>query len=206
VPVVALARVYDDYVHVLVRDDSTATQLVHLRGRPVAVGPKGSGTNLVAQRLLEAAGVPVEQVELDIVEAGLALQGRRVDAVVWLGGLPTRAVTELSERVRLRLLALSDLAAVLRARHAGAYRPAAIPPGTYGPDGVATVAAANLLLASPGLGDAVVDAVLDTAFERRDAIAADQPAGNALDRRAAINTDPVPLHPAAARYYRARKP
>ena len=105
------------------------------------------------------------------------------------------------------MLPLGDVAPRLRARHAAAYRPATIPPTTYGrPEGVATVASANLLLCRPDAPADLVSAVLDTAFRRRAEIAAAQPAGNALDLRAAISTDPVPLHPAAAAYYRAGKP
>jgi TRAP transporter TAXI family solute receptor len=203
----ALARVYDDYVHLIVRDDSDLATMPDLAGRRVAVGPPGSGTALVAQRLLQDQSLRVEALHRDIVEAGLDLQARQLDAVFWLGGLPTRAVTELAQRVRIRLLPLGDAAVRLRARHAAAYRPATIPANTYGrPEGVPTVASANLLLCRSAAPADLVHAVLGTAFRRRDAIAASQPAGNALDRRAAIATDPVPLHPAAAAYYRAGKP
>jgi TRAP transporter TAXI family solute receptor len=207
VPITALARVYDDYVHLVVRDDSRYETLQDLADRQVAVGPPGSGTALVADRLLTDAGVAVRRLPLDVVEAGLALQGRRLDGLLWLGGLPTRALTELASRVRIRLLPLADVAVRLRARHGAAYRPAAIPPGTYGrAEGVTTVASANLLLCRENLRHDLVTTVLATAFRRRDAIAGAQPAANALDRRAAIATDPVPLHPAAARYYRGGKP
>lgn len=207
VPVRALARVYDDYVHLIVRDDSGFDALADLRGRRVAVGPDGSGTALVAQRLLAAARIRVRAVDLDVVEAGLALQGRRIDALFWLGGLPTRAVTELAERVRVRLLPLGAQATRLRALHGAAYRRAAVPGGTYArPEPVVTVASANLLLGRADTPGDVVSAVLRTAFDRRDAIAAAQANANALDDRVAIATQPVPLHPAAVAYYRDRKP
>ena len=207
VDVMAMARVYDDYVHLMVRDDSAVTRLRDLAGLRVATGPPGSGTALVADRILADQDLKVDRVVLDVVEAGLALQARRLHAVFWLGGLPTRAVAELAGRVRLRMLPLGDVAVRLRARYAAAYRPAAIPASSYGqPGGVPTVASANLLLCRSGMAAELVTAVLTTAFRRREAIAAAQPAGNALDLRAAIATDPVPLHPAAVAYYRAGKP
>jgi TRAP transporter TAXI family solute receptor len=207
VPATAMARVYDDYVHLVVRDDSSLVTLKDLAGRRVAVGPPGSGTALVSQRLLQDQSLRVDALHLDVVEAGLDLQARRLDAVFWLGGLPTRAVTELAQRVRIRMLPLGEAAARLRARHAAAYRPATIPANTYGrPEGVPTVASANLLLCRSDAPADLVRIVLETAFRRREAIAAAQPAGDALDLRAAIATDPVPLHPAAATFYRAAKP
>jgi hypothetical protein len=207
VDVTALARVYEDYVHLMVRDDSGLTDPTDLSGSRVAIGPPGSGTTVVARRVLEELRVAIEPYPLDVVEAGLGLQAMRLDAVFWLGGLPTRAVAELSERVRLRLLPLDAVADDLRARHRAAYRAATIPAGTYDRvEPVPTIAAANLLLARPATAGPVVDALLRTAFERRRVIAAAQPAGNALDRRAAISTAPVPLHPAAAAFYRRGKP
>lgn len=207
VPVTALARVYDDYTHLIVRDDEDVHGLQDLAGRRVAVGPAGSGTSLVALRLLQDRDLRVEAVPLDVVEAGLELQARGLVAVFWLGGLPTRAVTELAERVRIRLVPLADAAPRLRARYGTAYRPATIPASTYLPaDAVPTVASANLLLCRADAPADLVTAVLRTAFRRRDALAAAQPAGHALDTRAAVATVPVPLHPAAADYYRRGKP
>jgi TRAP transporter TAXI family solute receptor len=207
VGVMALGRVYDDYVHVIVRDDSVVTELHELAGRTVAVGPPGSGTALVADRIVADQGLTVRTSDLDVVDAGLELQARRLDALFSLGGLPTRAVTELAGRVRIRLLPLDDVAARLRSRYGTAYRAASIPPFSYGsPDGVPTVASANLLLCRPDAPAGLVTAILGTAFLRRDELAAAQPAGNALDVRTAIVTAPVPLHPAAAAYYRHSKP
>ena len=84
----AMARVYDDYVHLVVRDDSTLATVADLPGRRVAVGPTGSGTALAAQRLLQDQGLQVSTVNLDVVEAGLALQARRLDAMFWVGACP----------------------------------------------------------------------------------------------------------------------
>ena len=64
----------------------------------------------------------------------------------------------------------------------------------------------NLLVARSGADPALVRLVTETLFERRAAIARAVPAAAALDRRAAIETAPVPLHPAALRWFRDTKP
>jgi len=204
---VALARVYDDYVHVVVRADGPIHSLADLAGRPVATGQPGSGVAVVAGRVLAEARVTVESQAVGL-DAGMAmLQRRELDAVFWSGGLPTRAVADLARRVRLRLLPLDSVSAALRERFGVAYRPAQIPAGSYGLTApVATLASPNLLVARPDADPAVVRALLDTMFRRRDAIAAAVPAANALDRRSAISTGSLPLHPAAVAYYRATKP
>jgi len=204
---VALARVYDDYVHVVVRADGPVQSLADLRGRPVAVGQPLSGVAFVAKRVLQEARVQVVPHALELSEATQALAEREVDAVFWSGGLPTGAVTDLARRVRLRLLPLDSVSEQLRAKYGVAYRPAQIPAGSYGLSApVATLASPNLLVARRDADPAIVTALLDTMFRRRDAIAAAVPAANALDRRTAISSGSLPLHPAAVEYFRSTKP
>ncbi len=56
----ALARLYDDYMHLVVRKTSPITSLADLIGRKVSIGAPGSGTVVTADRLLSVglAGVP----------------------------------------------------------------------------------------------------------------------------------------------------
>ena len=53
----ALARIYDDVVHVVVPAGSPITTVNGLRGARVSVGAADSGVSLVAGRLLDAAGL-----------------------------------------------------------------------------------------------------------------------------------------------------
>ena len=208
VPVVALARIYDDYVHLVVRAGSPVRRVADLAGRTVAIGSPGSGTALIAGRVLQAARVRVVDARsLGLVEGTQALAAGSVDALFWSGGLPTAAMTELAARVPVRLVALGEVAATLRARWGAVYRPATVPQGTYGAARpVPSIAAANLLVCRADASPTLVRAVLAVTFARRAAMAATVPAGNTLDPRAAIATEPVALHPGARRYYRDTKP
>jgi TRAP transporter TAXI family solute receptor len=60
-PVVALARLYENYTHLVVAANSTIYRLLDLRGRIVSIGASGSGTELIATRLLTVAGVDPEK-------------------------------------------------------------------------------------------------------------------------------------------------
>jgi TRAP transporter TAXI family solute receptor len=205
---VALARVHDDYVHVVVRADGPVEELADLAGRRVATGQERSGVAFVAKRVLEEAGITVRRESVGLTPAMEMLQTRQVDAVFWSGGLPTTAVNDLARSVRLRLLPLPDsVSARMRERYGVAYRPAQIPAGSYGLTApVSTLASPNLLVARRDTDPEVVNALLDTMFRRRDAITAAVPAANALDRRRAISSGSLPLHPAAAAYFRGSKP
>src|SRR5262245_5827437 len=58
-PIVALAGLYEDYLHVVVRADSRVQRISDLRGLRVSTGPVGAGTGVVAARVLEAAGLNI---------------------------------------------------------------------------------------------------------------------------------------------------
>jgi TRAP-type uncharacterized transport system substrate-binding protein len=68
------------------------------------------------------------------------------------------------------------------------------------------VAVPNLLVVSASMPDDLAFDLTRLLMERRDVLAAAHPAAERLDLRAAIATEPVPLHRGAARYYRSVKP
>jgi TRAP transporter TAXI family solute receptor len=207
IPLKALGRIYDDYVQIVVRADSPMRSVADLAGRRVAVNTPGSGTWLVAGRVLEAARIIVDQRDLGVDDGIAALEQKKVDAVIWSGGIPTPSIATAADRSRLRLLPLDDLAGTLRARYGAVYRPATIPPGRYrGTEDVVTLASANLLVARADADPAMVTAVLSTIFDQRDRIGEAVPAANATDRRTAIWTGTLDLHPAAIDFYRRTKP
>jgi TRAP transporter TAXI family solute receptor len=202
-PIAALARLYDDYMHLVVPASSRVRTLSRLRGRTVSIGPSGSGTRLIAERLLGARESSLHAVGLSLDGSVAALRSGRIAAFFWSGGLPTPGVDALAHHAGLRLLDLSGL----EDRFGGVYRAAAIPSGTYGlARQVATLAVPNLLIARSGADPELVRLVTATLFERRAAIARAVPAAAALDRRAAIETAPVPLHVAALGWFRDTKP
>ena len=81
-----------------------------------------------------------------------------------------------------------------------------IPVSAYGlPTPTSTVGVANYLVVAKAMDERVAYHAVRAMFEHRDQLAAAHPAGSRLDRSAAINTLPLPLHPGAVRYYREAK-
>ncbi len=209
VAVAAVARVYDDYIHLVVPAGSPVRSVADLAGRRVSLGSPGSGTALIAERLLAVAGLPVRRVtllRLGINESVAALHGGRADAFFWSGGLPTAGVEELARATPIRLVALGEHAEPMRRRFGSAYRSATVPAGTYGgAERVAPLAVPNVLLCRQDADRVLVRALTRTLFDTREALARTVPQAEALDERAAVATFPVPLHPGAADYFRAVK-
>ena len=208
-PVRALARVYDDFVHLIVLESSDIGGIEDLRGRVVSFGAEGSGTELIAGRLLAVAGVDQADIDrraLGIDDSIAALRTGEIEAFFWSGGLPTPGVDDLAAEVPIRLLPLRPLVEPVRAAYGGGYRHGVVPEGTYGLAGdVATMAVPNFLIAHADLPDDVAYEIVSTLFDSQAEMAAEVPAAALLDRARAIFTEPVELHPGALRYYRDTK-
>ncbi|WP_307722913.1 TAXI family TRAP transporter solute-binding subunit [Gandjariella thermophila] len=207
----ALARIYDDYVQLVVRADVPARRLADLRGLRVSIGLPNSGVQVIAQRLLTAAGLSekndLQAQQLGIDESLNALRDGRIDAFFWSGGLPTGGVTELAKSVPLRMLDLSDVVPTLRQRYPD-YSSATVPASAYGlPNAgpVTTLVVHNYLLVTDAMPDDVAEALVRGVFDAQPALVKANVAARSIDVRAAIETAPVPLHPGALRYYRAVK-
>ncbi|WKX68846.1 TAXI family TRAP transporter solute-binding subunit [Streptomyces sp. XD-27] len=205
VPVAALARLYLNYLHLVVPADSAIYEPAQLAGRTVSLGAAGSGTSVTAGRVLDAAGVrSVRDARRGLGESVAALRGGAVAAFFWSGGAPTQAITALARELPVRLIPLGDLAPRLRRAHGPVYESVAIPAGAYGHGGpTATVGTPSYLVCRAGLGDDIARAVTEVLFERRDRLPVPDAPGSRLDERYAIGTGTVPLHPGSAAYYRS---
>ncbi|MEU5400356.1 TAXI family TRAP transporter solute-binding subunit [Streptomyces sp. NPDC005963] len=211
------ARLYDDYVQLVVPKFSELNKIEDLRGKKVGIGPEGSGVRLIADRLLAAAGLdPAEDITpvpagIDVVPQ-LLKQGK-LDAFFWSGGLPTRAVQSLSEQYPIRLLPL-DSRLVDKVHSvsdaASYYRLAVMPPDAYleAQAGlqISTMAVPNLLVTTARIDADLVKGFTRTVIKSRDRIGNTVHPAQLVDLRTAIYTDPLPLHEGATRYYGSVKP
>lgn len=215
--VAALGKVYENYVHCVVRRDSGITGISGLAGRRVATGQPGSGTSLTTPRLMAAAGLgtsadgaprgdgTVAVVSLGLNDGLAALKAGTVDALFWSGGVPTAAITAAGQDVALALLDLSPLLPELRRLHGAQYDRVLIPEGSYpGVPAVWTVGAANLLLCRADLDAATVERTVQLLVHHAGELIPQSSLGvQFLSPETLINTAGVPLHPAAADAYRA---
>ena len=196
----ALARLYEDYLHLVVRRDSGIREVTDLRGKRVSIGLPDSGTQSTAMKLLRAAGIS-DQVTTRPLGFDASVDAMRVgeiDAFFFFGGVPT---TRLSELRPIQLIDLEDWLPKL-AGYGSTYTQLSIPASAYHTDAVTTVGVPTYLLVPKDMDPDLAYALTSLLFEQREEMAAVHRVVERLDRRAAINTIPVPLHPGAVRYYR----
>ncbi|HEX6342674.1 TAXI family TRAP transporter solute-binding subunit [Umezawaea sp.] len=206
----ALARMHDDYLQVVVRDDLVVNRLVDLKGLRVSIGSESSGVRLIADRLLKSAGISPDTdlrvQHLDLNEASDAMMAGTLDAFIWSGGLPTQRVTQLAQTVKVKMLDLSDVLPELRKQYP-VYGSATLPASAYSLPGkaVTTLVVRNFLLVNDLMSDEAAEALVDGLFKAQPRLEAASFAARSIEVRAAIETTPIPLHPGALRYYRDTK-
>lgn len=211
VPAQALAVLYFNYLH-LVTLEAGLNDLGALRGRVVATGLAGSGTEITARRVLAAAGLDpdndVTRRALGPTQGADALKDGKLDALFWSGGLPTPAFLDLahSPNVRMRLIPTAGALDALTRAHGNLYTRLEIPAGAYrGVDtAVPVVGVANLLVVRSDMPDDLAYQLTRVLFERQGELAAVHPEAKKLSLERALTGSPLGYHAGAVRYYRER--
>jgi uncharacterized protein len=218
--ITALGRVYENYVHCVVRKASGIRTISELAGRTVAVGEPGSGTSLTTPRLIDAAGLStiaagagpaspagqaVTVLDLGLNDGLTALREGAVDALFWSGGVPTAAIAAAHHGAGFNFLDLSALLPALRTKYGVFYDRVLIPAGAYaGLPAVWTVGVTNLLLCRSDLDELTVKRTVELLVDHAGELIPQSSLGiQFLSPETLINTAGIPLHPAAADAYRA---
>jgi uncharacterized protein len=201
----AVARVYENYLQVIVRDSAEFDQLADLAGRVISIGPGGSGAAATSEVMLEAAGlrgrVATERYRLREGLARLADGG--VDALVWSGGVPTPAIADLDAQVPLRMLDIGRLAAPMSQLSGYPYLVRTVPSGAYVPPGLRSIGVPNLLLCRQDIAADLVGTVVDVIADDAPQLVPPHVRGlQYLDPPSMVQTGLIPLHPGAVRAYR----
>jgi hypothetical protein len=209
----SLAVLYENYTHIVTTASSGITSIGDLRGKTVSTGAPGSGTEIIAIRVLRAAGLDpdrdVTRQGLGVTESAGALKDGKVAAFVWTGGLPTAAIQDLahSQGMTIRLISSAEVLSALQRDYGQLYFPMEIPAGAYrGVDQpVSVVGVANVLVVSRSMPDDLAYDITRVLFEKKSELAAIHPEAAHLSLERAAVGSPAEYHPGALRYYRERK-
>lgn len=197
----ALTRLYPNYTQVLVRTDSGIDSVADMRGKRISTGSPKSGTEVIAQRLLTAAGLnpetDVQAQRLDLAKTADGMKDGSIDGLVWSGGLPTAQITDITTSLKdqVKFIDITPQLDALKKINE-VYDRGVIPAATYGqPADVPTVAVPNVLLVRDDFPDGNACAVTKLIFEKKSDLEAVHPAAKDIVKEKAGMTDPVPLHP-----------
>jgi TRAP transporter TAXI family solute receptor len=213
VPLRTLAILYPNRMHVVSVEGTGVNSMKDLKGKRVSTGSPGSATEVMAFRVIEAAGLDkdkdMRRERLGVAESVNALKDKKIDAFFWVGGLPTAAVTDLAATpgVKIKMIDHAETVGPMNKKYGNLYVEDVIPRATYSgmtaDNKQATVM--NILVAHENLSEQAAYNVVKTIFEKRDElIAVHKEAENfKLENQKAAAT-PVPFHPGALKYFKEK--
>jgi TRAP transporter TAXI family solute receptor len=204
-----LAVLYNNFTHVIVRDDSPIKTIADLKDKRVNTGAAGSGTETIANRTLEAYGLDpqkdIKRERTGVADAAAQLKDNRIDALFWSGGLPTGAITDLTTSVKIRILDQTDGIKKMADKYGPFYFSTKIPKGTYGLGADVTVSGvANLLVVPSKFDGAFAKAILKTMFDSSSELGQVHAEAKNLKLETAVEGSPIDYHQGAIDFYKEK--
>ncbi len=210
IPVRTLMILYPNRMHVVTIEGTGINSMVDLKGKRVSTGSPGSATEVMAFRLIEAAGLDkdkdMKRERLGVAESVNAIKDRKIDAFFWVGGLPTAGVTDLAATpgVKIKLIDHAQYVAAINKKYGNIYVEDVIPKSTY--SGMTAdnhqMTVTNILAANANLSDQTAYTIVKTIFDKRDdLIAVHKEAANIKLESQKTAASPVPFHPGAVKYF-----
>jgi TRAP transporter TAXI family solute receptor len=204
----AIANLFPESLHIVVRREATVTSPAALRHKRVSLGERDSGTLATAATVLNAYGLAPKDMQASyekLTRAAAALAASEVDAFFMVAGYPVEAIARLADSIAIRLLPVTgDIAqTILKAEPTLAA--ATIPAGTYiGVPATPTLGPRALLLSSLDMPSELAYAITKALWDPRNRklLNSGHPEGRHVQLASALDGLTVPLHPGAARYYR----
>lgn len=206
----AIGRLYNNFTQVVTSADTGITSIEGLRGKRVSLGSPGSGTEVIALRILEAAGIDpdgdIKRAQLGIAETVDALKDGTIDVGFWSGGLPTGALVDLATTGKMVLIPTGSYTTALQSRYGGSYVEDVIPAGAY--DGqvadVPTIVVPNVLVANASMPTELQQQITAAIFDHKDDLVAVHKAAKALDPSTAGDMEFMDVCPGSAAYFAER--
>ncbi|MBO3741649.1 TAXI family TRAP transporter solute-binding subunit [Actinoplanes flavus] len=203
--VAALSRIHSNYTQVIVRKAAGISDVAGMKGKRVSTGSPKSGTEVIANRLLTAAGLQpdtdVQAQKLDLTKTVDGMKDGTIDALFWSGGLPTPGITDLltTSADQVEFLDVTPLLPEMRKINE-VYQEGVIPQATYKTAAdVKTIVVPNVLLVREDLDPDVACVLTRTLFDRKTQLEQANAAAKEITLETARQTAPVTVHRGATK-------
>jgi TRAP transporter TAXI family solute receptor len=205
----ALAVLYSNLTHLVVKETGGINAVPDLKNKRVSMGSAGSGTEIIANRTLEAYGLDpakdISRERLGAQDSANALRDGKIDAFFFSGGLPVPAILDLGTGTKIKMLDLADSISKMTAKYGNFYFPIKIPKSTYNTAADVTVSGvANLLVVPSAFDPALAQAILATMFDNKADLVKVHSAANDLSLESAVLGSPIDYHQGAIDFYKSK--
>ena len=208
-----LLILYPNLMHVATVESTGIKSMKDLKGKRISTGAPGSATEVMAFRLLEAAGIDkdkdVKRERLSVAESVNAVKDRKIDAFFWVGGLPTAAVTDLANSPGMKIVMVdtTDEVPAMNKKYGNLYFPTVIPKATY--SGMTkdnkVAAVANILVVNANMTYEEAYKIVKAVFDNKlDLVRTHQEYMNVSLENQKAKSTPIEFHPGALKYFKEK--
>ena len=205
-----MATLYNETVQLVALADSGIKTIADLKGKRVSVGAAGSGVELNARQILEAAGLTYNDIKvqhLSFAESAANLKDGNIDAAFNTAGAPTAAIQDLSVSKNCVIVPVDgEVAKKLMAKYSF-YTPEKLPANTY--KGVVkdtmTVSVKSMLACSAKMDAQLVYDLLKAMYANGERLVASHKKGADIKLATGLDGMSIPLHPGAEKFFKENK-
>lgn len=204
----AIANLYPESFHIVVRKDSPIETVRDLAGRRVALDEAGSGTLVGAQLVLEAFELDEADVTVSYHKSDDAIEklvSGELDAFFLIAGYPAKVIEWAGEQTDIRLIPISGPELTELVRVNPFLQPDVIPGATYeGVKQVETLTVAAQWITREDVSEETVYGILDALWrgDARRLLDRGHAKGRVIRLETALEGVGIPLHGGALRFYR----
>ncbi|MCL4425170.1 MAG: TAXI family TRAP transporter solute-binding subunit [Firmicutes bacterium] len=201
-----IATLYPETIQIVTLASKNIKSVADLKGKKVAVGAAGSGTEANARQILEAYGLSYKDLTaqyLNFADAASNLKDGNVDAAFVTAGFPTAAIQDVAAQHKIALIPIADDKIAALAKKYPFYTKVVVPGKTYTSldQDTVTVAVMAMLITKKSLDQNLVYDMTKAIFTHLDRLAAAHAAGKLIQVKTATNGMPVELHPGAKKFF-----
>ena len=205
-----VAVLYPSVMHVVTIEGKGIEKVMDLKGKRVSTGSPGSGTEVIALRVLRTYGLnpnkDLTRDKLNVSESASALKDGKIDAFFWMGGLPAAAIVDLGTTpgVKMKLIGAAEVITKMREKYGPFYVRGVIPAKTYPRHTMdfPAVMVWNLLVCNEAMKENLAYDIAKTLFDQKPELVASHREVSSLSLEHQAGGDsPIPFHPGAIRYF-----
>ncbi|MFO1082453.1 MAG: TAXI family TRAP transporter solute-binding subunit [Reyranellaceae bacterium] len=206
----AIANLYPESFHLVVRKGAGITSIDELRGKRVSLDEPGSGTLVDARLIFAAFGLTEKDVKAEYLKPQAAadrLKEGTLDAFFAVAGWPQGAIAELAATTGIDLLPIDGPQAEKLIHEYSFFAADEIPEGAYkNVPGVKTVSVNAIWATTMKQGEQLIYDITAALWNpsTRKLLDSGHAKGRSIKLESAVLGLGIPLHPGAEKYYREK--
>jgi len=219
----AIASLYPETIQIVARQEAGIKTITDVKGKRIAIGDKGSGTEFDARNILTYHGITYDMINPDYVDYSVAasrLKDDQDDMLFKTAGVPTSAIIDLTMSKKTNFVNLSAEAVKKLTEKFPFYVPMTIPANTYKgqTEPVQTIAMMAIWITHENVSEGLVYEMTKVLYEKTpllyrkkqekqsgaEILAKVHQQGAQVTLDTALAGITIPFHAGAAKYYKEK--